>query len=78
MLTYCLKCKRNTKNIDAKFLETKNGRLMLSSKCGICGSTKSRFIKEQEAKGLLSNVGIKTPFSKISLLGDIYLICITK
>ena len=49
MLTYCLKCKRNTKNIDAKMIETKNGRLMVSSRCAVYGSTKSRFMKEQEA-----------------------------
>ena len=52
MLTYCLKCKRNTENKDAKMIKTKNGR-------GICGSKKSRFMKEQEAKGLLSNLGVK-------------------
>ena len=67
MLTYCLKCKRNTKNIDSIMLKTKNSRLMLSSKCAICGSKKSRYMKEQEAKGLLSNLGIKTPLSKIPL-----------
>ena len=39
-VTYCLKCKRNTKNVDSKMLETNNGRLMLSSKCAICGSKK--------------------------------------
>ena len=71
MLTYCLKCKRNTKNIDSKMLETKNGRLMLSSKCAMCGSKKLRFMKEQEAEGMLSNLGLKTPLSKIPLLGDI-------
>ena len=49
MLTYCLKSKRNAKNIDAKIIETKNGRLMVSSRCAVCGSTKSRFMKEQEA-----------------------------
>ena len=68
MLTYCLKCKNNTKNKDAKVIKTKNGRLMLSSKCAVCGSKKSKFMKEQEAKGLLSNLGIKTPLSKIPLL----------
>ena len=51
MLTYCLNCKRNTKNIDSRMIETKNGRLILSSKSG---SKKPQFIKEQEAKGLLS------------------------
>ena len=38
MLTYCLMCKNNAKNIDAKMLKTKNGRLNLSSKCAVCGS----------------------------------------
>ena len=73
MLTYCLKCKKNTKNINAKMLKTKNDRLNLSSKCAVCGSKKSRFMKEQEAKGLFSNVGIRTPLSKVPLLGDILL-----
>ena len=71
MLTYCLKYKKNTKNIDAKMLKTKNGRLSLSSKCAVCGNKKSRFMKEQEAKGLLNNLGIRTPLSKVPLLGDI-------
>ena len=52
-------------------LKTKNGRLMLSSKCSVCGSKKSRFMKEQEAEGLLSNLGIKTSLNKIPLLGDL-------
>ena len=52
-------------------IKTKNGRLILSSKCAICGSKKSRFMKEQEVKGLLSNLGIKTPLSNIPLLGDL-------
>ena len=78
MLTYCLKCKNNTKNKDAKVIKTKNGRLMLSSNCAVCGSKKSKFMKEQEAKGLLSNLGIKTPLSKIPLLNVFFsqLICI--
>ena len=71
MLTYCFLCKRNTMNQDAKMVKTKNDRLMLSSKCAIYGNKKSRFMKEQEAKGLLSNLGIKTPLSKIPLLGDL-------
>ena len=44
---------------------------MLSSKCVICGNKKSRFMKEQEAKRLLNNLGIKTPLNKIPLLGDL-------
>ena len=71
MSTYCVKCKRNTKNKDAKMTKTKNGRLILSLKCAICGNKSSRFMKEHEAKGLLSNLGIKTPFSKIPLLGNL-------
>ena len=68
MLTYCLVCKENTKNMDAKMIKTKNGRLMLLSKCAVCGNKKSRFMKEQESKGLLSSLGIKTPLNKIPLL----------
>ena len=71
MLTYCLVCKKNAENEDAKMVKTKNGRLMLSSNCAVCGNKKSRFIKEQEAKGLLSNLGIRTPLRKIPLLGDL-------
>ena len=44
---------------------------MILSKCAICGSKKSRFIKNQEEKGLLSNLGLRTPLSKVPLLGDI-------
>ena len=72
MPTYCLKCRKNTNNKDAKMIKTKNGRLALSSKCIVCGSKKSRFMKEQEAKGLLSNLGIKTPLNKISLLNILF------
>ena len=52
-------------------IETKNGRTMILSKCEVCGSKKSRFIKKQKAKGLLSNLGVRTPLSKIPLLGVI-------
>ena len=69
MLTYCLKCRRNTKNIDSKMLEIKNGTTTLSSKCAICGSKISTFMKEQEAKGFVSNIGLKIPLSKIPILG---------
>ena len=44
---------------------------MLLSRCVLCGSKKSKFIKEQEASGLLSQLGIRTPLSKIRLLGNI-------
>ena len=46
-------------------MKTKNGRFMLSSKCAVCGSKKSKFMKEQEAAGLSCNLGIKTLLSKI-------------
>ena len=68
MLTYCLVCRKNTKNKDSKIVKTKNNRVMLSSKYIICGNKKSKFLKEQQAEGLLSNPGSKTPLSKIPLL----------
>ena len=71
MESYCLKCKKNTENIDPEVSSTSNGRVMILSKCAICGSKKSRFIKNQEAKGLLSNLGIKTPLSKVPIMGDV-------
>ena len=71
MLSYCLKCKKNTENINPRVSKTINGKTMILSKCAICGSKKSKFIKKQEAKGLLSNLAIRTPLSKIQLLGDI-------
>ena len=63
-----MKCKKDTENIDPKMVRTKNNRSVMQSKCSVCGIKKSRFVKEQEAKGLLSNLGIKTPLSKIPLL----------
>ena len=71
MLSYCLKCKRNTESINPKISATGNSKTMVLSKCDICGSKKSKFIKKQEAKGLLSNLGIRTPLSKIPILGNI-------
>ena len=69
--SYCLKCKKNIENIDPEVSSTSNGRVMILSKYAICGSKKSRFIKHQEAKGLSSKLGIKTPLRKIPILGDI-------
>ena len=71
MLSYCLKCKKNTESINPKVSKTSNGKTMVLSKCAICDSKKSKFIKEQQAKRLLSNLGIRTPLNKIPLLGDI-------
>ena len=72
MLSYCLVCKKNTEIKDLEIVKTKNNRLMLSSKCAICHNKKSKFIKEQEAKGLLSNLEIKTPLSKVPLLNVLF------
>ena len=59
MNTYCLKCKKETSNIDPKMFKTKNNRLLMQSKCSVCKTKKSRFVKEQDGKGLLSNLAIK-------------------
>ena len=80
MLSYCLKCRRNTESINPKVSKRTNGKAMILSTCAICSSKKSKFIrskelgsavKEQEAKGLLSNLGLRTPLNKIPVLGDI-------
>ena len=71
MKSYCLKCKQNTENINPRVSRTSNGRTMVLSKCAICGSKKSRFIKNQEAKGLLSILGVRTPLNKVRMLDDI-------
>ena len=72
MKTYCVKCRRDTENIDPKMFRTKNNRLIMQSKFPVCRMKKSRFVKEQEAKVLLSNLGIKTPLSKIPLLNGLF------
>ena len=71
MKSYCLQCKKDTENINPKVSGTSNDKAMILSKCAICGSKKSRFVKNQEAKGLLSNLGLRTPLSKVPILGDI-------
>ena len=68
MKTYCVKCRKDTENIDPKMVKTENNRIITQSKCTVCRIKKSRFVKQQEAKGLLSNLEIKTPLSKIPLL----------
>ena len=79
MESYCLKCKKDTKKINPQVSSTSNGKLMILWKCAICGGKKSRFIKKQEAKALLSKLGIKTPFSKLPILDDIlFWVCINK
>ena len=71
MLFYCLKCGENTKNISPLVSKTINDGTIILSKCAVCNTTKSIFIEKQEAKGLLSNQGIRTLLSKIARLRDI-------
>ena len=72
MKTYCVKCRKDTENIDPKMVKTKINRIIMQSKCTVAGIKKSRFVKQQEAKGLLSNLGIKSPLSKIPLLNVLF------
>ena len=72
MKTYCLKSKKSTENIDRKVVRTKNNRLLMQLICSDCKNKKPRFVKNQEAEGLLSNLGINTPFSKIPLLNVLF------
>ena len=71
MESYCLKCRKYTENKDPEVSSNGNNKIMILLKCAIDGCKKSKFIKNQEAKGLLSKLGIKTPLSKIPILGDI-------
>ena len=73
MKSYCLKCKKNNENMNPNVSKTSNNRTMVLSKRAICGCKNSRFIKNQEAKGLLINLGVKTPLSKVPILDDILL-----
>ena len=72
MKIYCVKCNKGTENLNWKIFKRKNGRLLMQSKCPVCGIKKLRFVKEKEVKGLLSNLGIKTPLSKIPLLNILF------
>ena len=71
MLSYCLKCRKNTESKNPKIVKTKVRRIMLLLKCAVCDSKKSKFIKEQEARELLSSLRIRTPLSQILILGRI-------
>ena len=70
--TYCLVCRKYTKNTNPKIVRNRQNRSMIKSNCAICGSKKSRFLKEQQAMGILSNLGIKTPLSKVPLLNILF------
>ena len=68
---YCFKCRTDTENINPRISNTSNGKTMIISKCEICGTKKSKFIKNQEGKRLLSNLGLIIPISKVPVLDDI-------
>ena len=70
--TYCLVCKKYTENPNPKIVRNRQNRLMIRSNCSICDSKKSRFIKEQKALGMLSNLGIRTPLSQVPLLNVLF------
>ena len=70
--TYCLACRKHTKNTNPKIVRNRQNRLMIQSNCVICGSKKFRFIKEQQAMVILSNLGIKTPLRKVPLLNILF------
>ena len=70
--TYCLSCRKNAENTNLNIVKSKNNRSIIQSNCAICGSKKSIFIKEQQAKGLLSNLGLKTLLSKVPLLNILF------
>ena len=69
MLSYCLKCRNNTKSENLEVVKIKDGRIMLLSKFWLCNSKKSTFLTEQEAKGLLSRLGLKRLLGKVPFLG---------
>ena len=73
MLSYCLKCRKNIESKNSNVVRTKNGKIMLLLKCAVCNSKKSKFIKQQEASGLLSSLEVRTPLSQIPFLGPLLL-----
>ena len=72
MKIYYVKCRKDTENIETTMFKTKNNKLIMQSKCTVCGIKKSGFVKDQEAKVLLSNLGFNTPLSKIPLLNILF------
>ena len=69
---YGLVCKDYTKNTNSKIVRNRENRLIIQSNCANCGNKKFRFIKEQQAMGILSNLGIKTPLSKVPSLNILF------
>ena len=72
MLSYCLKCRKNTESKNPKNVKSKNGRILLLSICAVYEIKKAKFIKDQEASGSLSDLGIRTSLSKIPLVGPLF------
>ena len=70
--TYCLACRTYTKSVNPKIVRNRQNSSMIQSNCAVCGSKESRFLKEHQAVGLLSNLGIKTPLSKVPLLNILF------
>ena len=71
MLCYCLKCRKNMRSNNPEVVKTRKRRITLLSKCSVCNSKNSEFLKEEEARELLSSLGIRTPLSKILLIGPL-------
>ena len=72
METYCIRCRKNPENLNSKIFKTRNGTLIMQSKCTDFGFRKSRFEKEEETKGLLINLRTKKPLSRIPLLNVLF------
>ena len=72
MQTFCVSCRKNTENKNVKIVRTKNGRLQMRSLCSVCGNKKNKFLKEQEAEGISSSLGIRTPLLKIPRLNILF------
>ena len=62
-ITYCLSCKKNTKNIDIKVVKTKNNKQVIISRCSICNNKKSTFISQ--GSGLLDSLGLNAPQNRM-------------
>ena len=70
--TYCLVCRDYTESINSKIVRNRQNRYIIQANCATCGRKKSRFIKEQKALGILSNLGIKTALTQVPLLNILF------
>ena len=70
--TFCLSCRKYTKNTNPRIVRNEHNSPMIQTNCALCNSKNSRFIKEHQASGLLSNLGIKTPLNKVPLLNILF------